>query len=157
MRACNVTGKVSRNQDWLITKRILETVAICARDLKLDLIDQGIDDQLTTFREILAKQKLDMNEAALIGDDVIDVPVIMWNFELAIAVAKARAEMKKGSHYITPHGGSDGACVMGLNTFSKHRESGVGADELYQRTQSQSLLKIKRWARTPIAPFKKPS
>src|SRR5512135_299575 len=36
----------------LITKRISETVALRARDLKLDHVRQGIQDKLSVFREI---------------------------------------------------------------------------------------------------------
>src|SRR5579863_9044489 len=42
----------------LITKRSSETVAVRARDLKLDHIHQGIDDKLGVFREILAQEGL---------------------------------------------------------------------------------------------------
>jgi 3-deoxy-D-manno-octulosonate 8-phosphate phosphatase (KDO 8-P phosphatase) len=34
---------------------------------------------------------------------------VMWNCGFAIAVANARAEVKKDAHYITPHAGGDGA------------------------------------------------
>ena len=101
-------AKLAGIKTGLITKRISETVAIRARDLKLDHIYQGIQDKLTAFREILAKEKLEASEATFVGDDVIDLPV-MWNCGLAIAVANARAEVKKDSHYVTPHGGGDGA------------------------------------------------
>src|SRR5213082_2432039 len=39
----------------LITKRISETVALRARDLKLDHIHQGIQDKLKVFKEILTQ------------------------------------------------------------------------------------------------------
>ena len=42
----------------LITKRISETVAVRARDLKLDHIYQGIQDKLGSFKEILQKEKI---------------------------------------------------------------------------------------------------
>jgi|SRR5579863_272099 len=92
----------------LITKRSSETVAVRARDLKLDHIHQGIDDKLGVFREILAQEGLTAAEACFVGDDVIDLPV-MWNCGLAIAVSNARDEVKKDAHYITKHGGGDGA------------------------------------------------
>src|SRR6185312_5407586 len=92
----------------LITKRISETVALRARDLKLEHVHQGIQDKLTVFKEILQKEGLKASEAAFVGDDVIDLPV-MWNCGFAIAVANARAEVKKDAHYITPHAGGDGA------------------------------------------------
>jgi len=92
----------------LITKRISETVALRARDLKLEHIHQGIQDKLTVFREILKQEKLRPAEAAFVGDDVIDLPV-MRNCGLAIAVKNARKEVKDEAHYVTPHAGGDGA------------------------------------------------
>src|SRR5579864_3974226 len=62
-------------QTGLITKRISETVALRARDLHLDHVHQGIKDKLGTFHEILKKTGLDANEAAFVGDDIIDLPV----------------------------------------------------------------------------------
>src|SRR6202521_6356556 len=41
----------------LITKRISETVALRARDLKLEHVHQGIKDKLTVFEEILKEEK----------------------------------------------------------------------------------------------------
>jgi len=92
----------------LITKRISETVALRARDLKLEHVHQGIQDKRTCFEEILKEESLQPMEAAFVGDDVIDLPV-MRNCGLAIAVANARREVKKESHYITSHSGGDGA------------------------------------------------
>lgn len=92
----------------LITKRISETVALRARDLKLEHVHQGIQDKLSVFRQILQQEGLQASEAAFVGDDVIDLPV-MWNCGLAIAVANARAEVKKDAHFVTPHSGGDGA------------------------------------------------
>ena len=92
----------------LITKRSSETVAVRARDLKLDYIHQGIQDKLGVFREILAQEGISAAEACFVGDDVIDLPV-MWDCGLAVAVANARDEVKKDAHFVTKHGGGDGA------------------------------------------------
>jgi len=92
----------------LITKRISETVALRARDLKLEHVHQGIQDKLTVFRGILQQENLTADEAAFVGDDVIDLPV-MRNCGLAIAVANARAEVKQEADFATPHAGGDGA------------------------------------------------
>ena len=92
----------------LITKRISETVALRARDLKLDHVHQGIQDKLGVFRKILKQEGLAAAEASFVGDDVIDQPV-MWHCGLAIAVANARDEVKRDAHYVTKHGGGDGA------------------------------------------------
>ncbi len=92
----------------VITKRISETVALRARDLKMDHIHQGIQDKLTVFEEILRQENLSSAEAAFVGDDVIDLPV-MRNCGFAVAVANARKEVKVEAHYVTAHGGGDGA------------------------------------------------
>jgi 3-deoxy-D-manno-octulosonate 8-phosphate phosphatase (KDO 8-P phosphatase) len=92
----------------IITKRISETVALRARDLKLNHVYQGIADKLSVFHEILQKEKLRPEEAAYVGDDVIDLPV-MRKCGLAIAVRNAREEVKDESHYITDHEGGRGA------------------------------------------------
>jgi len=92
----------------LITKRISETVALRARDLKLEHVHQGIQDKLTTFAEILKQEGLKASEAAFVGDDVIDLPV-MRHCGLAIAVANARDNVKQEAHWVTPHSGGDGA------------------------------------------------
>lgn len=92
----------------LITKRISETVAIRARDLKLEYVYQGIQDKLTVFEEIIRQEGLNSNQAAYVGDDVIDLPV-MRNCGLAVAVANARAEVKAEAHFVTPHAGGDDA------------------------------------------------
>ena len=128
----------------LITKRISETVAIRARDLKLDHIYQGIQDKLTAFQEILAKEKLDASEATFVGDDVIDLPV-MWNCGLAIAVANARAEVKKDCHYVTPHSGGDGALRDAVEFILKAQGKWKGVLTSYIGERSpEASQKIKR-------------
>lgn len=92
----------------LITKRISETVALRARDLKLEHVHQGIQDKLSVFCGILKQENLPASAAAFVGDDVIDLPV-MRNCGFAVAVANARQEVKAEAHYVTSHGGGDGA------------------------------------------------
>jgi 3-deoxy-D-manno-octulosonate 8-phosphate phosphatase (KDO 8-P phosphatase) len=95
-------------QTGLITKRSSETVALRARDLKLEYVHQGVDDKRACFDEVVRKAGLKPDEAAFVGDDVIDLPAMRAG-GLAIAVKNARAEVKKEAHYITPHAGGDGA------------------------------------------------
>ena len=95
-------------QSGIITKRISETVALRARDLKLEHVYQGIQDKLTCFEGILERERLKALEAAFVGDDVIDLPV-MRNCGLAIAVANARREVKAEAQFVTEHCGGDGA------------------------------------------------
>ena len=92
----------------LITKRRSDTVALRARDLKLEFVYQGVNDKRTCFEEVVKQAGLKPEEAAFVGDDVIDLPAMRAG-GLAIAVKNARAEVKKEAHYITPHAGGDGA------------------------------------------------
>jgi 3-deoxy-D-manno-octulosonate 8-phosphate phosphatase (KDO 8-P phosphatase) len=92
----------------LITKRISETVALRARDLKLEYVRQGIQDKRTAFEEIVRKEGIQLEEAAFVGDDVIDLPAMRAG-GLAIAVRNARAEVKQEAHYVTSNGGGEGA------------------------------------------------
>src|SRR5580658_1835714 len=92
----------------LITKRTSETVALRARDLKLEYVYQGVDDKRACFDAIVEKAGLKREEAAFVGDDVIDLPAMRAG-GLAIAVKNARAEVKKEAHYVTAHAGGDGA------------------------------------------------
>jgi 3-deoxy-D-manno-octulosonate 8-phosphate phosphatase (KDO 8-P phosphatase) len=127
-------ARVAGIKTGLITKRTSETVAVRARDLKLNHIRQGIQDKLGAFREILAQEKLTAAEACFVGDDVIDLPV-MWNCGFAVAVANARDEVKKGAHYVTKHRGGDGALRDAVEFILKSQgrlkkvvEEYVGAD-----------------------------
>ena len=92
----------------VITKRISETVALRARDLKLEFVYQGQAFKMQAVREIMAKEGVTLDEIAYVGDDVIDLPV-MRQCGLAVAVANARAQVKAEAHYVTPNRGGEGA------------------------------------------------
>jgi len=92
----------------LITKRISETVALRARDLRLEHVHQGIHDKLSVFDQILDKEGLRREQASYVGDDIIDLPILR-HCGLAIAVANAREEVKAEVHYVTEHRGGDDA------------------------------------------------
>lgn len=92
----------------VITKRISETVATRARDLRLDFVYMGQAFKMQAVREIMHKEGVALDEIAYVGDDVIDLPV-MRECGLAIAVANAREQVKAAAHYITPNAGGYGA------------------------------------------------
>ena len=92
----------------LITKRSSQTVALRARDLKLDFVSQGIDDKRACFDQIVQKAGLKPEEAAFVGDDVVDLPAMRAG-GLAIAVKNARNEVKAEAHFVTQHAGGEGA------------------------------------------------
>ena len=92
----------------IITKRISETVATRARDLKLEFVYMGQAYKMQAVREIMQKEGVALDEIAYVGDDVIDLPV-MRQCGLAVAVANAREQVKAAAHYVTPHPGGYGA------------------------------------------------
>jgi 3-deoxy-D-manno-octulosonate 8-phosphate phosphatase (KDO 8-P phosphatase) len=92
----------------LITKRISETVRLRARDLKIEHVYQGAANKLLAFEDVLKKENLKPEQAAFVGDDIIDLPV-MRACGLAFAVANAREDVKDEAHVITDHRGGEGA------------------------------------------------
>jgi 3-deoxy-D-manno-octulosonate 8-phosphate phosphatase (KDO 8-P phosphatase) len=92
----------------VITKRISETVAMRARDLKLEFVYQGQAFKMKAVREIAENSGVALDEIAYVGDDVIDLPV-MRQCGFAVAVANARREVKAEAHYVTPNKGGEGA------------------------------------------------
>ena len=91
-----------------VTKRISETVATRARDLKIEHLYMGQAYKMQAVREIMEKEGLELDQIAYVGDDVIDLPV-MRKCGLAIAVANARPQVKAEAHYVTPNRGGYGA------------------------------------------------
>jgi 3-deoxy-D-manno-octulosonate 8-phosphate phosphatase (KDO 8-P phosphatase) len=92
----------------VITKRISETVATRARDLKLEFVYQGCAFKMQAIREIIEKEGVTLDEICYVGDDVIDLPA-MREVGFAVAVANARERVKAEAHYVTPNGGGYGA------------------------------------------------
>jgi len=114
----------------LITKRISETVALRARDLRLEHVYQGVEVKVRVFEEILRKEELAAEAVAYMGDDVIDLP-IMRRCGFAIAVANARDEVKKEAHWVTPHAGGEGAIRDAVEYILKAQGSWKAVVEQY--------------------------
>jgi 3-deoxy-D-manno-octulosonate 8-phosphate phosphatase (KDO 8-P phosphatase) len=123
-------ARLSGIKTGIITKRISETVALRARDLKIDHVHQGIQDKATVFFEILKRDGITADQAAFVGDDVIDLPA-MRRCGLAIAVKNARPEVKAEAHWITPHGGGDGAARDAVEYILKAQGKWKSAVEEY--------------------------
>ena len=100
--------KIAGIKSGIITKRISETVAMRARDLKLEFVYQGQSYKMKPIREIMALEGITLDEIAYVGDDVIDLPA-MREVGFAVAVANARERVKAEAHYITPNSGGYGA------------------------------------------------
>ncbi|MDD2773366.1 MAG: HAD hydrolase family protein [Elusimicrobiales bacterium] len=92
----------------LITGRKAEGTVERARVLCVRFVYQGFLSKTGPFGEILAKTGLRADEAAYIGDDLTDIPVLKAA-GLAVAPANAVPEVKECAHVVTKLGGGSGA------------------------------------------------
>jgi 3-deoxy-D-manno-octulosonate 8-phosphate phosphatase (KDO 8-P phosphatase) len=92
----------------IISGRRSTAVERRARELKMSFVRQGHTSKVKSFEEILLEAHLDESEVAFIGDDLVDIPV-MLRCELAVAVADAVEETRSVAHYITSAPGGSGA------------------------------------------------
>lgn len=78
------------------------------RELGIRHVFQGRDDKLPVLQALLRKLKLDWQQVACVGDDVVDLP-LLESAGLAIAVADAQPELRAHAHYVTGARGGEGA------------------------------------------------
>lgn len=92
----------------IISGRTSSAVTRRASDLGIRYVRQGTWDKIVEFEETLAEAGVDESEAAFIGDDVTDIP-LMQRVGLAVAVADATEETRAAAHYVTQLPGGFGA------------------------------------------------
>jgi 3-deoxy-D-manno-octulosonate 8-phosphate phosphatase (KDO 8-P phosphatase) len=92
----------------IITGRTSRVVQHRMRDLNIQHIHQGCVDKHPVYRELIARLELAPEQTAYVGDDVVDLP-IMLEVGLAVAVADAHPLVKQHAHWVTPSGGGRGA------------------------------------------------
>lgn len=92
----------------VITARTSEAVSHRMAGLGIQHVYQGQKDKYAAFRNLLSKLNLDAQQVAYVGDDVIDLPV-MLHVGLAIAVQDAHSLVKHHCHWQTPALGGRGA------------------------------------------------
>ena len=92
----------------IITKRQSQTVALRARDLKIEFVYQGQNHKLDAAKRIAEAAGIGLEQMAYMGDDVVDLSV-MRVCGLAMAPANARPEAKAAAHVITAKRGGQGA------------------------------------------------
>jgi len=131
-------ARIGGIETGLITKRSSDTVALRARDLKLEYIYQGVDDKRACFDAIIEKAGLQPEQAAFVGDDVIDLPAMRAG-GFAVAVKNARAEVKKEAHYVTPHAGGEGALRDAVEFILKAQGKWKRVVEEYISGRSRSV------------------
>jgi 3-deoxy-D-manno-octulosonate 8-phosphate phosphatase (KDO 8-P phosphatase) len=92
----------------IITGRTSRCVELRAQNLGITHLHQGVEDKLGVVQELLARIGLTMQDAAYMGDDVVDLPV-MRRVALAITVPEAPQLVRDCAHYVTQRNGGHGA------------------------------------------------
>ncbi|HYD94267.1 MAG TPA: HAD hydrolase family protein [Noviherbaspirillum sp.] len=92
----------------IISARKSEIVARRAADLGIRHVHQGVHDKRVAFEQLLAETGTAADDCGFVGDDVIDLPILM-RVKFAASVPNAHPEVKSRVHYVTAAGGGRGA------------------------------------------------
>jgi 3-deoxy-D-manno-octulosonate 8-phosphate phosphatase (KDO 8-P phosphatase) len=92
----------------IISGRTSSVVERRARELGIHFLHQGCRDKIKEFEQVLSEADVKSEEAAYVGDDVVDIPLMM-RAGLAVAVADAVEETRAVAHYVTERTGGHGA------------------------------------------------
>lgn len=92
----------------IITGRSSKVVVQRAAELGITEVFQKCFDKRVAFKKLLKKYALADTEVAYVGDDIVDLP-IMVRVGLPVAVADATAEVKKMACMTTNNQGGRGA------------------------------------------------
>lgn len=96
------------NNVAIITGRRGMAVQHRANELGIQHVMQGVSNKLAAFQDLLAQLHLKPENAAVIGDDVPELP-LMRAGGYAMAVADAADELKKHADFITQKPGGHAA------------------------------------------------
>jgi 3-deoxy-D-manno-octulosonate 8-phosphate phosphatase (KDO 8-P phosphatase) len=92
----------------IVTGRHSPMVARRARELGVRLLMQGVEEKGRALERLLRRCRLEASEAAAMGDDLLDLPMLT-RVGLALAVPDAAAEVRAAAHYVTRRPGGLGA------------------------------------------------
>jgi 3-deoxy-D-manno-octulosonate 8-phosphate phosphatase (KDO 8-P phosphatase) len=104
----------------ILTGRASSDVEHRARELGIAIVRQGLADKEAALREVLAEQSLAAHEAAYIGDDVNDLPV-MRAVGLSAAPADAPFEVRAAAEMVTDAAGGRGCLREFLEAILRAR------------------------------------
>ena len=102
----------------IITGRKAEVVNVRARELGIEEVHQGALEKIGVYEAVLAKYGLLDEEAAFIGDDIVDVGILK-RVGLAVAVADCDPAVKPFVNMVTKTAGGRGAVREVINFLLK--------------------------------------
>lgn len=92
----------------IISARQSDIVARRAADLGIRHVRQGVQDKRTAFELLLAETGIGNEACGFIGDDVIDLPILL-RVGFAASVPNGHPEVQSRAHYVTRARGGRGA------------------------------------------------
>jgi 3-deoxy-D-manno-octulosonate 8-phosphate phosphatase (KDO 8-P phosphatase) len=92
----------------VISGRKSSSVALRMKNLGIEYVYQGHENKQAAFDEIIEKTGITPEQAAHVGDDLLDLPIMM-RVGLAIAVNDANFAVKQRAHWCTTLPGGHGA------------------------------------------------
>lgn len=104
----------------LISGRKSEPTQRRAEQLQIEHVFQDCHEKLPILEQLLERLGLKPGQAAYIGDDLMDLPLIRY-VGFGVAVANAVDEVKQYADYITTRAGGDGAVREVIEYILKDR------------------------------------
>ena len=92
----------------IISARKSDIVARRAADLGIRHLHQGVHDKRVAFEELLAHTGVGADACGFVGDDVIDLPILL-RVGFAASVPNGHPEVRSRVHYVTSASGGRGA------------------------------------------------
>lgn len=92
----------------IISARKSDIVARRAADLGIRHLHQGVHDKYAAFKQLLSDTGCQEDETGFIGDDVIDLPILL-RVGFAASVPNGHIEVRSRVHYVTEAPGGRGA------------------------------------------------
>ena len=92
----------------VISGRNSPSVALRMKNLGIEHVYQGHENKIAAFNELLEKVGITADQAAHVGDDLLDLP-LMSRVGLAVAVADANYAVIERAHWCTALPGGQGA------------------------------------------------
>lgn len=115
-----------------LTGRSSEALRRRARELQVDVLEEGVRDKGAAVEEILRRLGVEPAGACYVGDDLVDLPA-MARVGLAVAVANAVDEVKAKAAWVTTKRGGEGAAREVIEFLLKARGAWAGIVERYSR------------------------
>jgi len=121
----------------IITGRSGQAVRHRARELGISHLVQGSGDKREAFHNLLSTLGLAASQAAMLGDDLPDIPVMVL-CGYPMAVADASEEVRELAAYVTERPGGNGAVREAIEHILRARDEWEEAMEVFTGRPAES-------------------